>query len=171
MGFLKAVGVPFYAAFAKIGEASPRLGHFPTAFRKATVIVLPKPNKTKVHKEKANAWRSISLLNCMGKILEAIVSQCLARLAEDYNLLPPEQFGNRPARSTELAVKYVTNAVYTAWAWKGKASLLRLDLRGAFDTVHHGALLVELERAGLPPTTAKVAGQLFKRADGGLNVR
>ena len=88
----------------------------------------------------------------MGKVMEAVVSQRLAGIAEQHKLLPPEQFGNRPGRSIELAVKFVTNAVQTAWAWKSKAFLLQLDLKGAFDIVHHGALIVELERAGLPPT-------------------
>ena len=60
----------------------------------------------------------------MGKIMEAIVGQRLADVAERYGLIPPEQFGNRPARSTELAIKFVTNAVHTAWAWRSKASLL-----------------------------------------------
>ena len=155
IGFLKAVGNSFYKTLARIIEASLQLGYFPSAFKKAIVIVLPKPNKTAAQKQRANAWRPISLLNCMGKIMEAIVGQRLADVAERHGLLPPEQFGNRPARSTELAIKFVTNAVHTAWAWRSKASLLQLDLKGAFDTVHHGALIAELEKAGFPPSLLK----------------
>ena len=87
--------------------------------------------------------------------MEVIVGQRLAKVAKCYKLLPPEQFSNHPARLTELAIKFVTNAIHTAWAWKSKASLLQLDLKGAFDTVYHGALIVELERAGLPPILLK----------------
>jgi phage I-like protein len=76
----------------------------------------------------------------MGKILEAIIARRLTTAAEAYGLLPEGQFGNRKGRSTEVAAKFVTAAVETTWASGGKASLLQLDLKGAFDTVHHGAL-------------------------------
>ena len=76
--------MPFYAAFAKIGEASPRMGHFPAAFR------------------------------------------------------------------------------------KGKASLVQLDLTGALDRVHHGALLVELERASLPPPPLKWLDSYLSERTAGL---
>jgi hypothetical protein len=45
--------------------------------------------------------------------------------------------GNRANRSTELAVRLVVAQVQEAWRQKATASLLQLDISGAFDTVNH----------------------------------
>ena len=150
IGFLKTLGSPFRKILAVIGEASLRLSHFPAPFKTATVVVLPKPGKTPAQKELAGAWRPISLLNCMGKILETLIAKRLIEVVEDNGLLPEGQFGNRKGRSTEVAIRFLTVAVRTAWAWGGLASLLQLDLKGAFDTVHHMILLATLKALGTP---------------------
>src|SRR3954451_20252995 len=93
-------------------------------FIATTVVVLPKPGKTPSRKELAGAWRPISLLNCMGKVLETIIAARLAEVAEDNGLLPEGQPGNRRGRSTEVPVRFAVTAIRTAWAWGGKASLL-----------------------------------------------
>src|SRR6185312_11562556 len=116
IGFLKALGLPFCQILAIIGEASLRIGYFPTSFKRAVVVVLPKPGKTPAEKELAGAWRPISLLNCIGKIIEALMAVRLTKAAEDNGLLPEGQFGNRKGRSTEVAVRFLVTAVYTAWA-------------------------------------------------------
>jgi retron-type reverse transcriptase len=59
--------------------------------------------------------------------------------------------GCRPGRSTELAARLVTEQVRTAWREGGTASLLQLDLKGAFDRVDHLWLLHTLRELGLPP--------------------
>ena len=59
--------------------------------------------------------------------------------------------GNRRQRSTELAIWVVTETVYTAWKLGGSASLLQLDLKGAFNTVNHNLLLDMLYSKGLQP--------------------
>ena len=74
----------------------------------------------------------------------------LSEAAETHGLFPDEQFGNRKKRSMEVAVKFVVQAVRAAWRAAGTASLLQLDLQGAFDRVHHGALLGTLRGMGLP---------------------
>ena len=85
----------------------------------------------------------------MGKALEAIIAKRLMKIAEERNWLPKEQFGNRRHRSTETACCFLTQAVRTTWASKGKASLLQLDLKGAFDRIHHGALIETLRTKGI----------------------
>ena len=80
----------------------------------------------------------------MGKVIEAAISQRIATAAEEQGLLPELQMGNRPQRSTELAVKVVVDATHTAWHQKAVTSLLQLDIKGAFDTVNHTQLLYTL---------------------------
>ena len=49
--------------------------------------------------------------------------------------------GNRRYRSTELAARLLTDAVRCAWGVGATASLLQLDIQGAFDNVHHRWLI------------------------------
>ena len=149
-GFLKACGPPFCRNFAAIAAASLQLGHFPTAFKKALVVVIPKPGKTPQQLRVPGGWRPISLLSCMGKLLEAIVAKRITKAAETQGWLPDGQFGNRAGRSTETAGRFLTQVVRTAWTWKGTASFLQLDLKGAFDRVNHHVLLASLKGKGMP---------------------
>ena len=58
--------------------------------------------------------------------------------------------GNRPQRSTDLAIKLVVDATHTAWTHGAVATLLQLDIKGAFDTVNHTRLLHTLQYQGFP---------------------
>ena len=115
-GFLKACGPPLFQAAAVIATASLRTGYFPHAFKRAIVVVLAKPGKTKEQLKAAGGWRPISLLSCLGKAIEAVVAQRLTALAEASSWLPDGQFGNRHGRSTETAARFLTQAMRTAWA-------------------------------------------------------
>jgi retron-type reverse transcriptase len=74
-----------------------------------------------------------------------------AAAAESQGLLPETQMGNRPQRSTDLVIKLVVDATHTAWRHGAVASLLQLDIKGAFDTVNHTRLLHTLQHQGFPP--------------------
>jgi len=78
------------------------------------------------------------------------VAKRVTEAAEAYGLLPAEQMGNREHRSTELAVRLVVAQVHEAWRQKAAASLLQLDISGAFDTVNHIRLLSTLRQQGFP---------------------
>ena len=58
--------------------------------------------------------------------------------------------GNRKECSTELAIRVVTNAVFIVWANKVVASLLQLDIKGAFNMVNYIRLLDILQEKGFP---------------------
>ena len=139
-GFLRACGKPAADCLATLFEACLRLGHWPAAFRQAKVAILPKPGKTTAQTETPGAYRPIALLSCIGKVLERIIADRLSEAAEAHGLFPDGQFGNRKKRSTEAAVKFVVQDVRAAWRAGGTASLLQLDLRGAFDRVHHRSM-------------------------------
>lgn len=58
--------------------------------------------------------------------------------------------GNRIQRLTELALRMVVDATHMAWSHNVIATLLQLDLKGAFDAVNHRRLLHTLYRLGFP---------------------
>ena len=74
----------------------------------------------------------------------------MTQMAEEANVLPPEQLGKRAGRSTELAARYVTETVRAAGSERLSCSLLQVDLAGAFDNVHHGWLMTTMEDQGWP---------------------
>ena len=151
MGFLKACGEPLHKVLASLAQASLKLEYFPRRFRDARVTVLRKPGKTTAQLQLAGGWRPIALLNTVGKVIEAIVAGRIADAAEVNNLLPANQMGNRRNRSSELAIRLLTDQIRTAWAYNAIPSLLQLDIKGAFDRVCHLRLLDTLRKKGFPP--------------------
>jgi len=126
------------------------LEHYPIQFKKAAVVVLRKSGKTLLQQQTAGAYRPISLLSTIGKVIEAIIGRRIASAAEAHKLLPTLQMGNRPKRSTELAIKMVVDAAHTAWKRGAVSSLLQLDIKGAFDSVDYIRLLDTLRGMGFP---------------------
>jgi hypothetical protein len=111
--------------------------YFPRRFRIAKVTVLPKPNKILGQKSTPEAWRPISLLNTVRKIIEAAFAQRITDIAEIKHLLLDGQMGNKRNKLTDLAVKMVVEAVTEARRSDEIASLLQLDIKRAFDAVHY----------------------------------
>jgi hypothetical protein len=56
-------------------------------------VVIRKPGKDDYTKLKA--YRSISLLSCMGKVVEKVAAELLSEEAEKRGLLSDGQFGSR----------------------------------------------------------------------------
>ena len=74
----------------------------------------------------------------------------LSSLAEREGLLPDSQMGNRTNRSTETAVELLVEQIYTVWKTGNQvASVLLLDIAGAFNTVNHLRLLDNLRKKGV----------------------
>ena len=148
-GFLRAMGPKLAEAVAQIANACWALGHFPARFKEARTVVLRKPGKPSY--SDPGAWRPIALLNTIGKLIESLMARRLSQVAEEHKLLPDTQMGARPGRSTETALELLTAQVRTIWgSGKFVASLLSLDISGAFDTVNMIRLLDILRKKGLP---------------------
>lgn len=115
------------------------------------------------------AYRPIALLDALGKALEMIVAQRISDCAEYYKLLPEEQFGARRSRSVETALEAITESVHTVWGCgrgcgKGYvASLLSLDVAGAFENVSHQRLLHNLREQRVPERDRPVDHKLSDR--------
>ncbi|RKL51925.1 hypothetical protein BFJ70_g639 [Fusarium oxysporum] len=126
-----------------------KLGHHPAAFKQACTVMLRKPGKDDY--EQPKSWRPVALLPCMGKLLEKIVTHRLKQLAVDHNLLPDVQFGT-PGKCTTKALQYLLNNVYYAWTCKIRrlATVMGLDITGAYDRVERVKLMKILQEAGLP---------------------
>ena len=147
--FLKAMGEPLAAAVAAIATACWKLGYYPKQFKHARTVVIRKPGKAAY--DTPGAWRPIALLNTIGKLIEALTANRLRDAAEEHGLLPDTQMGARRGRSTETALELLIEQVRTIWTSKKHvASLLSLDISGAFDTVNPTRLLDTLRKKRIP---------------------
>ena len=107
-------------------------------------MVLRKPDKDDYTQPKS--YRPIALLNTLGKALEAIVANRLAYLADTYHLLPKQHTGGRKLVSTDHAIHLLLQRIHGAWSEGKMASLLLLDVSGAFDNVSRPRLLYNLRK-------------------------
>jgi hypothetical protein len=123
-------------------------GTLPSQWRHAKIIPLKKPNKENY--TIAKAWRPISLLATLGKILESVVAERISHAVETYGLLPTSHFGARKRRSAEQALLLMQEQIYTAWRGRRVLSLISFDVKGAYNGVCKERLLQRMKARGIP---------------------
>jgi hypothetical protein len=96
------------------------------------------------------AYRVISLLNCLGKVVEKVAATALSRLCEEKELLHPGQFGCRKQRSAIDAVAKLIYITEKAWENKKHLGALFLDVKGAFDYMAKNRLLLRMKELNIP---------------------
>ncbi|XP_049883069.1 uncharacterized protein LOC126378732 [Pectinophora gossypiella] len=128
------------------------LEHFPTIWKKATVVVLRKPGKDNYRNPKA--YRPIGLLPVMGKIFEKLL---VGRLK--WHILPrisTRQYGFMPQKSTEDSLYDLVNYIRLKIKAKKLITLVSLDIEGAFDNAWWPAIRVRLAEEKCPANIRRV---------------
>jgi len=110
-------------------------------------ILLRKPNKPDYTAVKA--YRIISLLNCLGKVIEKIAADAIAHHCETMGVLHPGQMGSRKQRSAIDAVACLIQNTHEAWKLQQLVGAMILDVKGAFDHVNPSRLVTRLIEFGL----------------------
>ena len=129
-------------------RASLEEGVLPDQWRHAKIIPLKKPNKENY--SIAKAWRPISLLSTLGKILESVVAERISHAVETYGLLPTNHFGARKQRSAEQALMLLQEQIFAAWRGRRILSLVSFDVKGAYNGVYKERLIQRLRARGIP---------------------
>ncbi|KAG6996291.1 RNA-directed DNA polymerase from mobile element jockey [Fusarium oxysporum f. sp. conglutinans] len=137
-------------------QISLRDGELPVQWRSAKIIPLKKLGKDDY--KVANAWRLISLLSTLGKILEAVMADRISYVVETFGLLPTNHFGGRKQRSAEQALLLLQGHTYKAWRNRKVPSLISFDVKGAYNGVFKDRLLQRLEARGIPKRLVKWIG-------------
>jgi hypothetical protein len=101
------------------------------AFRKPD-----KPDYTQI-----KAYRVISLLNCLGKVVEKVVADMIAAYCKAAEVLHTGQIGCQRHQSTLDAVSCLVQGVHNAWAQRQIAGALFMDVKSAFDHVAAARLI------------------------------
>jgi len=127
-------------------KMSFRLGIHPRVWKEAKGVVIPKPNKPDYGV--AKAYRVITLLNCLGKVVEKVAANAIAEECERRRLLHDGQFGCRKRRSAIDAVGRLMKRVEEVWGRGNTAAVLLMDVKGAFPHVAKGNLIKRMEEMG-----------------------
>ncbi|KAJ2940791.1 hypothetical protein O0L34_g14908 [Tuta absoluta] len=141
------------------------LGHFPKIWKRATVIILRKPNKESYSAPKS--FRPIGLLPLLGKVFEKLV---VARLR--FHILPNmsrKQYGFMPQRSTEDSLYVLINYIRSKLEEKKIVTLISLDIEGAFDSAWWPAIRLRLVEEKCPGNLRRVIDSYL--TDGSVAVR
>ena len=97
----------------------------------------------------------------MAKVLTALVADNISQLVEQHQLLPKTHFGGRPGRTTTDAIHYLVHKVKRAWANDQVASVLFLDIEGAFPNAVTDLLIHNLKSRRIPEVYTKFVKQLL----------
>ena len=90
----------------------------------------------------------ITLLKCLGEVVEKVVANTIAEECERRRLLHDGQCGSRRTRSAIDAVGMLMKRVDEAWGRGNTAAVLLMDVKGAFPPVAKGNLIKMMEEMG-----------------------
>jgi hypothetical protein len=124
-----------------------KIGYILNMWEKANIILLLKPKKEKHHPA---SYRPISLLSCMGKLLEKIIKQRLMNVLERRKILPEHQAGFRPRKSTLYNIIRLERFANKQLKKRRHAAVILFDIKAAFDSVWHDGLIYKLNDLRLP---------------------
>ena len=110
----------------------------PWPWKEAIVCVIPKPNQADY--TLAKNFRPISLLECLGKLLEKVAKIIYGDMAK-YGLVPTTQFGGRNTLSTLDTGLTLLHDIKAAHKSKMRVGLLLFDIQGYFDNINHERLI------------------------------
>lgn len=96
------------------------------------------------------AYRGIALLNTLSKILSSCIAEILSYWVEKEQLLPATHFGARVGRNTTDAIHLLLDFVKRAWRRGMVATVLFIDIKGAFPSVVVNRLLHDMRMWGVP---------------------
>ena len=129
-------------------QISIEQGRLASTWKVAKIVPLRKNGRADYTVSKA--YRPISLLSTLGKLLESVIAERISYLAETYRLLPKHHFGARKQRSTTHALLLLQEAIWQAWRGKKTLTLASFDVKGAYNGVSKDHLLQQLRRRRIP---------------------
>ena len=149
---IKNFGLLTKRTLLKLFNESWKTGTVPAMWKKATIISIHKKGKDK---KNPNSYRPISLLSCLGKLLEKVINRRLLSFLEDNNVLSQTQTGYRKHRSTEYQLGLIAQEIENAFQEKKKVVAVFFDLTKAFYKVWREGFLLNVLQS-------RVSGRMYK---------
>ena len=131
----------------------------PPEWKVADIIPILKPGKNPVDPA---AYRPISLLSVIGKLMERMVSCRLRWFLESKNVLSSQQFGFRNQRSTLDPLAILEHEIQTGFRNQQITLVVTLDLSAAFDRADINAIIYKLASQGLKGNIIRWLGNYMR---------
>ncbi|KAL4143248.1 hypothetical protein QTP88_005603 [Uroleucon formosanum] len=138
-------------ALTKILNGCLRLCYFPTAWKRATIISIPKPGKDPL---RPDSYRPIALLSSISKIYEKIILLRLQKHISDQ--IRPEQSAFRSEHSTAQQLVKLVERISNNLNNRIQTASVFLDVEKAFDRVWHDGLLYKMSTLKIPQNLIKL---------------
>jgi len=106
----------------------------PPLWKHALVHVIPKPGKSNYFALKS--YRPISLLDCLGKLMEKAVAKRITHAIDMEEVLPPNQFGSRAHSCCLDAALTLTHHMALAHKINWKSGALLFNISGFFNNIN-----------------------------------
>jgi len=117
-------------------------------WHEAIVVIIPKPNKPDYSTLKA--YRPISLLECIGKLLEKVVATCFLSDVNVFSLIPTNQFGSRDYSSAVDAAMAIAHNAESCLQSGTIGAMVLFDIQGFFDNISIPRLIRLCTDLGFP---------------------
>ena len=111
-------------------------------------LLCPIP-KGKENQNAVESYRPISMLSCIGKLMERLVYTRLNYHIETRNMLLESQAGFRKKRSVHDQLTCLESEIRTSLQNKEFLVVTFLDMESAFDKVDHTSILYKLSKMGI----------------------
>ena len=119
-------------------------------WKHAIIVPVPKPEKPDYSAPKA--YRPVSLMECVGKLLEKVITK---RITDDIalypDILPNNQFGSRPQHCTTDAALTLVHRIQATRKTGFHAALILFDISGFFNHIDASRARDILFKKGFPP--------------------
>jgi hypothetical protein len=143
---IKNLPLPVLGSILNLFNSSLRLSYIPYSWKKSKITMILKKNKPA---DDFESYRPISLLSCIGKLMEKIINDKIQKWAELNKLLPACQAGFRSNRSTQEHILRLNQAIIDGFNHKMLTGAIFFDLEKAFDKASHYGILHKLQEKGL----------------------
>lgn len=121
------------------------LGYYSAQFKKLVIIILCKLEGNKNYTNPKN-YCSISFLNILEKIIEAIIAAKISNVATTYKLLPITHFESRCGSYIKTAIHHLLKKIYLAWNKNKIVFLLMMDVSATYLNILHKHLFHNLQK-------------------------
>ena len=128
-------------------------GVYPNILKQARVTPVLKKGEDK---NNISSYRPISILTQLNRIFEKLLYDRLFGFFVKHNILSKKQFGFQPKHNTQHAILDLKEHILKNVEKKLVSCILFLDLKKAFDSVHHNTLLGKLEHYGIRGVALKL---------------
>ena len=124
-----------------------KTGYYPDIWKHATGVMIPKPNKDP---KIALNYRPISLLRCLGKILEKILAERMLKFMNNNKLINKWQRAYLAKKEANEHVYRLGTQLKHFRQLKWQTGILLFDVEKAFDSVWHNGIRYKLKSYNLP---------------------